>query len=266
MNVHVVCLEVTVLPSKKKSCRIADFGKPTAELKNAGVAANPRRATYVASVARGAGEEEELGRGHAPNVRRAIPPTLGPERALRRAPAAESGGCRASPSSSYPPSQLQQAPRPPVSPARAAIDYRDAPSPSPFAIRRPADTSQWPPALRLMDDPVFKAAAEAPDPSPRSWNPPPPSLKSQPRKRKLTSDAEHTLFRPGYVPLDPEETSRGARNILAAVNARAAAAAASGGGEGSLGEGRGADRKRGGSLVRRSPLTRSPVRARGCAR
>jgi len=73
---------------------------------------------------------------------------------------------------------------------------------------------------------VFKAAAEAPDPSPRSWNPPPPSLKSQPRKRKLTSDAEHTLFRPGYVPLDPEETSRGARNILAAVNARAAAAAA----------------------------------------
>ena len=70
---------------------------------------------------------------------------------------------------------------------------------------------------------MFRAAAEAPDPSPRSWNPPPPPLKSQPRKRKLTSDAEHTLFRPGYVPLDPEETSRGARDILAAVNARAAA-------------------------------------------
>ena len=66
---------------------------------------------------------------------------------------------------------------------------------------------------------MFQAAAE----SPQSWNPPPPSLKSQPRKRKLTSDAEHTLFRPGYVPLDPEETSRGARDILAAVNARAAA-------------------------------------------
>ncbi|ACO60779.1 predicted protein [Micromonas commoda] len=127
------------------------------------------------------------------------------------------------PSSSYPPSQLQQAPRPPVSPARAGIDYQDAPSPSPFAIQRPADTSRWSPALRLIDDPVFQAAAEAPEPSPRSWNPPPPPLKSQPRKRKLTSDAEHTLFRPGYVPLDPEETSRGARDILAAVNARAAA-------------------------------------------
>ena len=170
MNVHVVCLEVTVLPSKTKSCRIADW-TPTAEKRGASRSANPRRATYVASVARGAGEEEELGRRHAPNVRRAIPPTLGPERALRRAPAAESGGCRASPSSSYPPSQLQQAPRPPVSPARAGIDYQDAPSPSPFAIQRPADTSRWSPALRLIDDPVFQAAAEAPDPSPRSWNP-----------------------------------------------------------------------------------------------
>ena len=205
----------------------------------------------MASVARGAGEEEELGENT-----RAECSTSDTADARTRARSATCPRRRVGRLPHLLPRRILRlySNRRPVRPCRQLA--RASTIRTPHRRRRlrfnaVADSSRWSPALRLIDDPVFQAAAEAP----RSWNPPPPSLKSQPRKRKLTSDAEHTLFRPGYVPLDPEETSRGARDILAAVNAKGGAKT----GEGSLGEERGADRKRGGSLVRRSPWTRSPV-------
>ena len=169
------------------------------------------------------------GRRHAPNVRRAIPPTLGPERALRRAPAAESAATRLP----LPRRILRlNSNRRPVRPCLqlARIDYQTPHRRRRLRFNAPRTRRGGRPRSGSSTTRCSKPRLRHRTRRLGSWNPPPPPLKSQPRKRKLTSDAEHTLFRPGYVPLDPEETSRGARDILAAVNAGGGAKT----GEGSL--------------------------------
>ena len=109
--------------------------------------------------------------------------------------------------------QLMDVPPPPGQPPGMSSQMMEVPLPP---IQQFTDTSWWAGRLRTLD--------EEPAPAPELWkNPePPPPTSPKPRKRKL-EDADTTLFRPGYRPLDPAEASRGAKDILAASRARAAA-------------------------------------------
>ena len=109
--------------------------------------------------------------------------------------------------------QLMDVPPPPGQPPGMSSQMMEVPLPP---IQQHTDTSWWAGRLRTLD--------EEPAPAPELWkNPePPPPTSPKPRKRKL-EDADATLFRPGYRPLDPAEASRGAKDILAASRARAAA-------------------------------------------
>lgn len=109
--------------------------------------------------------------------------------------------------------QLMDVPPPPGQPPGMSSHMMEVPLPP---IQQHTDTSWWAGRLRTLD--------EEPAPAPELWkNPePPPPTSPKPRKRKL-EDADTTLFRPGYRPLDPAEASRGAKDILAASRARAAA-------------------------------------------
>jgi hypothetical protein len=109
--------------------------------------------------------------------------------------------------------QLMDVPPPPGQPPGMSSQMMEVPLPP---IQQHTDTSWWAGRLRTLD--------EEPAPAPELWkNPePPPPTSPKPRKRKL-EDADTTLFRPGYRPLDPAEASRGAKDILAASRARAAA-------------------------------------------